>query len=465
VAQQGRRSKRAPPDRVPHDEHAERATLGAVLLEPERLPDIAGLVPGHFFHQPNARIFAAICALADSGGAIDIVTVRHALGDRLSEVGGAAYVASLIDETVPSHVGHYARTIRQTALDRKAMEAANDYLLAVASSNGHGREDVLTAGKALGAAIAASVDEGDALVPDTPEQAAQAAATPVQWAIEPLTTSRGVRIFSGLGATGKTTLSMYLGLVAIQGAPASTGLGCDGGHSVAFLDAENSQESWWRKFYAVAAGLGIDPKPLVRSGRLVRFGMRRLYLDDPDTLQRVISTLRRATISEVVVDSLTAVHRADENSSGEMRHFFDEVVFRLRDEIQAGITILHHSRKPPQGVDDVIHSMRGSSDIRNAVETHVAVGRTGDVVRLDVTKQREAAETRPVHLQVTYGPGFIRYAGTSSPIGRPISTIRMQAGELLDTIPDASFSEALGKCIEAGVSRRTFIRAWKERHG
>jgi hypothetical protein len=460
-----RRSLKPPGDTVPHDIHAERAAIGAVLIDPARFADLEGLVPSHFFHQPNAKIFAAICSLADSGRAIDSVNLRTVMGDDLESCGGVAYLGSLVDDTVSVNARDYARTVRQAALDRVAMDAANEYLSAVASSNGHGRDAVEAATKALGAAISASGDLGDQILPDSAAAAAQAAASPIQWAVEPLTTARGVRVFSGMGATGKTTFAMFLSVVAAQGCGPTLGMTCSGGFSVAFLDAENSTESWWRKFYAVAAGMGADPAALVKDGRILRYGIRRHYLDDQATLRRVINAVRASAATEIVIDSLTAVHRADENSSGEMRHFFDNVVFRLRDELQAGVTILHHARKPPEGVDDVIHSMRGSSDIRNAVETHISISRSGDTIRLDLTKQREAAECKPVYLNVVYDQGAIRYEGVAAkPEGRP-ATSKAKASDILAAFPDDSFSDALARCLDAGLSRRTFIRAWKEING
>jgi hypothetical protein len=452
------------PDRIPHDEHAERAILGAVLTDSRRFEDLAGLDADEFYSPRHRSIYQAMCRIAVSGQAIDPVTVRSSLGPDFD--GGAVYIASLLDDSFHSqNIRDYLRTVHQAAQDRRAMQAAAKYLEALGSVNGHGRDEVQTAQAALERAIASSCESGAGIEPDSPAEAATAAATPVCWAVEPLTTAKGVRVFSGLGASGKTTFAMFMSLVCINGGSESLGLSCDGGLTVAYLDAENSTASWWRKFYAVAAGLNIDPVPLVAQRRILRFGIRRHYLDDMATLRRIIRAVREAGCSEIIVDSMTAVHRADENNAGQMRRFFDESVFRLRDEVLAGVTILHHARKPPEGVDDVIHSMRGSSDIRNAVETHLSISRTGNTLRLDLTKQREAAECKPVLLEVTYEPGLVRYSRAIATGPKPDLAVRKnQAGDILDAGPDMSFSEALGQCIQAGVSRRTFIRAWKERH-
>lgn len=111
----------------PHDLDAEASVLSAVMLDRAAL-DIAQdmLAPAHFYAESNRRIFEAAIDVATRGGPVDLVTVVGALRDRdrLDQVGGASYVAQLVD-SVPAiaHIETYANTIREKAAVRSMIVA------------------------------------------------------------------------------------------------------------------------------------------------------------------------------------------------------------------------------------------------------------------------------------------------------------------------------------------------------
>jgi replicative DNA helicase len=111
---------------LPWDEQAERAVLGAVLLDPRALDPASELLTAEDFHRPAHRyIFGAFLALAQRNEIIEPVTVRVELERRreLERAGGAAYVMSLIDGLPrTSNVPAYARIVRDNALRRKLCE-------------------------------------------------------------------------------------------------------------------------------------------------------------------------------------------------------------------------------------------------------------------------------------------------------------------------------------------------------
>ena len=115
---------------MPHDLEAERAVLGAILVNPEQAYDaVADIVDETvFFRDAHRRIFKALAKLAESGKGTDLVLLRSELqraGD-LEEVGGAAYIASLADG-VPRSVNfsHYARIVKETSQLRAAIQTSN----------------------------------------------------------------------------------------------------------------------------------------------------------------------------------------------------------------------------------------------------------------------------------------------------------------------------------------------------
>lgn len=86
----------------PHDLDAEAAVLSAALLSRDSLDRVLEtLRPEHFYSDANGRIYDAMQQLALSGTPIDIVSVASYLRDRerLTQVGGASYLAQLADAT------------------------------------------------------------------------------------------------------------------------------------------------------------------------------------------------------------------------------------------------------------------------------------------------------------------------------------------------------------------------------
>jgi replicative DNA helicase len=119
-----------PEKTVPHNLEAEEAVLGALLIDPEALFRVAPFLrPEDFYVQKNGWIYQAILDLHERREPIDFVTLRNELETRglLEEVGGAAYIAQLID-TVPTaiHVEAYGHIVEEAAIRRRLIGAAGD---------------------------------------------------------------------------------------------------------------------------------------------------------------------------------------------------------------------------------------------------------------------------------------------------------------------------------------------------
>lgn len=112
----------------PHDLTAERALLGAVMVDNGLYAVAAGVVQaGDFYRDAHARIWAAYGRLDAKAAALDIVTLRDALmesGD-LERAGGMAELAGLTDGVPKAvNVEAYARIVRDKARLRALIAAA-----------------------------------------------------------------------------------------------------------------------------------------------------------------------------------------------------------------------------------------------------------------------------------------------------------------------------------------------------
>ena len=113
---------------APHNATAEADLLGAVLLDPLALDDLAVELSGDDFYVHKHRwIWDALQTLARAGELIDTTTVGTLLDKRgqLSEIGGTAYLAKLVSDTPHSfHAPAYAALVVEQAERRRLIELA-----------------------------------------------------------------------------------------------------------------------------------------------------------------------------------------------------------------------------------------------------------------------------------------------------------------------------------------------------
>ena len=111
-------SERVPPQ----DLGAERAVLGALLLDNSVLSDVLLLVrPEDFYRTAHQEIFRTVSKLFDRGSAIDVVILREELSrtGMLEKAGGEEAVHDLA-AAVPTSANaeYYAKIVRDLALRR-----------------------------------------------------------------------------------------------------------------------------------------------------------------------------------------------------------------------------------------------------------------------------------------------------------------------------------------------------------
>ncbi len=115
---------RLPPQNI----DAEISVLGSLLIDPEAIIKIASFLrPDDFYRESHGLIYAAILRLFERREPADMVTVSDELDrhDQLEQVGGQAYLTSLISRVPTSvHIEHYARIVESTAVRRRLINAA-----------------------------------------------------------------------------------------------------------------------------------------------------------------------------------------------------------------------------------------------------------------------------------------------------------------------------------------------------
>lgn len=110
----------------PHDLSAEKSVLGGILIDPSSIHLVANFLKIDHFYIPQHRyIYSSMLGLFEKQQPIDVVTLQSELKShgKLKEVGGASYLADLIN-TVPTsaYIEHYARIVKDHYTKRKLIE-------------------------------------------------------------------------------------------------------------------------------------------------------------------------------------------------------------------------------------------------------------------------------------------------------------------------------------------------------
>lgn len=123
------RSALRPPAIPPHNLDAERAVLGAVLLEGrETLPRVIEILrASNFYTEAHRNIYEAMLRLFDRGEPVDLITLSEELRREgaLEPMGGPAALALLVEHaSIAPHLDSYLNIVREGGIKRELIQAA-----------------------------------------------------------------------------------------------------------------------------------------------------------------------------------------------------------------------------------------------------------------------------------------------------------------------------------------------------
>ena len=122
------------PSRIPpHNLDAERAVLGAILLEGrESLPRVIEVLrASDFYTEAHRALYDTILRLFDRSEPIDLITLSEELRrtDQLQFVGGPAALALLVEQaSIAAHLGSYTQIVRDMAVLRELIQTSTSII-------------------------------------------------------------------------------------------------------------------------------------------------------------------------------------------------------------------------------------------------------------------------------------------------------------------------------------------------
>lgn len=131
----------------PQNIQMEESIISAALLDREVAEEICELIfPEEFYRPAHQKIFAAIKDQVEKGGPVDAPLIAEVLMGRkqLEEIGGAVYLAKLLDEApVPPNAKYYCGVIREKAHFRRIISVSNKIMQQCYSANGHNSREII----------------------------------------------------------------------------------------------------------------------------------------------------------------------------------------------------------------------------------------------------------------------------------------------------------------------------------
>ncbi len=116
----------------PQNLEAEQSVLGGILIENSAINKVTEILDvNDFYRDAHRKIFNALIDLSERDEPADLITLTNELRkkNQLDAIGGASYLASLID-SVPTaaNIEYYAKIVKEKAILRKLIETSTEII-------------------------------------------------------------------------------------------------------------------------------------------------------------------------------------------------------------------------------------------------------------------------------------------------------------------------------------------------
>jgi hypothetical protein len=164
----------------------------------------------------------------------------------------------------------------------------------------------------------------------------------VKWIVPDIIARQAIGFIAGLPETMKTWLTIDLAIECARGGGMWLGRFPTESAKVLFIDQERFKGETQRRFRAVIAAKGIDPKDLgsnlqIRCGTTTRINLDHSYQAFRNELEEIRPDI-------VIVDSFATFHTTEENNRGEIQAVLERVK-QLRNDFGCTFIFIDHESK------------------------------------------------------------------------------------------------------------------------
>jgi hypothetical protein len=441
------------PGVAPHNLEAERAVLGAILLEPGVLPRAIELLAADEFYKDGHRtIYRAMIRLYERSEPADVLTVTEELkrAGELEDVGGQAALSVMMEEaTVATQFAAYARILHAKAQLRVLIQVARE-ISERGFDDGADVEALTTHGLEAFSRLCRTTRNGHGPDGHEPESVAEGLGTFLQHSfpsmrqlIEGLSSDEGGGWRGGEEKLGKTYYCLHEALCLALGRPVLGRYGVPVRRRVLFVEEEDGPRRTQRRIRALLRGMGLDPDdPALQAELSTWFRLvcwRGFTFDDPGMAACLEAEIAAFKPTVVYIDVLRKVTTLDIDKRGPAGQFL-AALDRLRRQFGIIIFVVHHYRKS-QG----FRMGRGSQEIAGSQVLGAwgenslffePIGRTPGAVKIEV----QSKDLPPV-------PAFRLIFEAEGPSEDP-TLVRLRAEALAETTTGAQNRDKVQKALQ-----------------
>ena len=280
----------------------------------------------------------------------------------------------------------------------------------------------------------------------------------IAWVLERLFAQQTVNIIGGDAGLGKTWIGLTMAHAVASGRP---WLGrfpvCAG--PVVFYDEESAPILLHHRIALLRRA-----EPDLPADLQIRYRLDTgLQVDTPEGVALIEEDLEKLAPALVVIDSFRACFAGDENRSAEVRVALQNLR-RIAQEWSCAIVVLHHTRKISQASNASSQMLRGSTDLRGAVDNHVFLrAREPGSLIVEHEKSRWAPPVDTFGIQFISsddGGLSLHYVADVNPEGDKIDEAKLAIiSEVEESKEPVTRQALLARAKAVGVSRRTAERA------
>ncbi|MCP4642597.1 MAG: hypothetical protein GY851_19285 [bacterium] len=382
-------------DRVPpHDDVAERACLGCVLLDQRSLPRMRRLIDaGHFFAPARGLVWNAMCSLADAGATIDVVLLRAYMErTKVWERVGMDGLRGLPDDVgATTNAEAYAGRVRDLSALRGVMASAQEVIDAGYRGTADPQAVMVNARTAMTRATV--VEDGGG----RPESAAEGVPRAYDEATAPLE-NRSTLLDCGIGG-----LRIKRGVPTVIGGRTSNGkstvaLNCaanlaEQGYRVLVFSLEDTKEAYWTKLACRYGGVDTARAMGDHEGDLTPDECSALMEGTNRASRLPIHVIDRVGVTTEWAYQTAVLHQQDHGVDVIVADYVQLFKERGRDEterttaamrgivpigrdLNAAMIVLSQMSRPEKGKvppPPTIYDLRQSGEIEQAADTVVLI--------------------------------------------------------------------------------------------
>jgi hypothetical protein len=381
---------------LPASLDAERAVLGAVIIEGSAGFRKLSLRAEHFYVEHNRDVFTAAQRLDGRGDPIDLLTITEELRrmGALDRIGGQGYVALLVEQaSILVHLPSYEKIVVEEAT-RRAYLALGERLR-YGATNGTGADELAAMADAVLAAHRRGARRRSDDVPTELTRLLEHRFPPRAEIIgHGILPRRSLMVLGGRSFVGKSLLADNAIAQRARGLPWLTHP-TDPGASL-ICSCEIPPAAAAERFRTM---LHDEPEPVPQDRVHVRTE-RGIKLDTADGLATISSWIEETGATLVRFDPLARYMSSEENSTRDMGRVVDALE-RMADRYDLGVIVVHHvghAQKDSARVGG--DRLRGASALFAAADSVGMLDKDGDGYRL-AWELRHARAPEPMRLTRT----------------------------------------------------------------